>query len=192
MVRWNAHQLPNHKKTCRASQEIEKMEADGIFDVLPKKEVQQLVKERQKLEKFSVVCDMGKLPDAVFVVDSRKERIAVHEARRLNIPIISIVDTNCDPDEIDYVVPGNDDAIRAIKLITSRIADAVIEGLEGLDAAPVDADTVESPVGEIREHEIDSEIEDVVADVVEVPLDNDVVEINQVDNVTAHDSDVNE
>lgn len=123
---------------------------------------------------------MARLPDAVFVVDPRKERIAVQEARKLNIPIISIVDTNCDPDEIDYVIPGNDDAIRAIKLICGRISDAVIEGLEGLDAESMEA---ASPVGEIREDEIVSEIEDSVTDVPEMPLDNDVVEIVEMDDV---------
>jgi small subunit ribosomal protein S2 len=183
-VRWLGGMLTNFqtiRKRVRRLQEIEQMGTDGSFGVLPKKEVLQLMKEKQKLEKFlGGVRDMERLPDAVFVVDPRKERIAVQEARKLNIPIISIVDTNCDPDEIDYVIPGNDDAIRAIKLICGRMADAVIEGLEGLDAA--------SAVGEIREDEIVSEIEDNVTDIVEMPLDNDVVEIVEMDRVSAHDS----
>ena len=182
-VRWLGGMLTNFqtiRKRVRRLQEIEQMGTDGSFGVLPKKEVLQLMKEKQKLEKFlGGVRDMERLPDAVFVVDPRKERIAVQEARKLNIPIISIVDTNCDPDEIDYVIPGNDDAIRAIKLICGRMADAVIEGLEGLDAA--------SAVGEIREDEIVSEMEDSVTDIVEMPLDNDVVEIVEMDHVSAHD-----
>ncbi len=183
-VRWLGGMLTNFqtiRTRVRRLQDIEKMEIDGSFEVLPKKEVLQLMKEKQKLEKFlGGVRDMARLPDAVFVVDPRKERIAVQEARKLNIPIISIVDTNCDPDEIDYVIPGNDDAIRAIKLICGRISDAVIEGLEGLDAESMEA---ASPVGEIREDEIVSEIEDSVTDVPEMPLDNDVVEIVEMDDV---------
>jgi len=186
-VRWLGGMLTNFqtiRKRVGRLQEIEQMETDGSFNVLPKKEVLQLMKEKQKLEKFlGGVRDMEKLPDAVFVVDPRKERIAVQEARKLNIPIISIVDTNCDPDEIDYVIPGNDDAIRAIKLICGTIADAVIEGLEGLDSA--------SAVGEIREDEIVSEMEDSVTDIVEMPLDNDVVEIVEMDHVRVQDSDDN-
>lgn len=112
--------------------EIEKMAEDGTFDVLPKKEVAQLKKEQERLEKFlGGIKEMKELPDALFVIDPRKERIAVAEARKLNIPIIGIVDTNCDPDEIDYVIPSNDDAIRAVRLITSKMADAVIEGRQG-------------------------------------------------------------
>ena len=111
--------------------ELEKMEEDGTFEVLPKKEVSQLLNEKQKLERFlGGIKHMKSLPAALFIVDPRKERIAVREARKLNIPIVAIVDTNCDPDEIDYVIPGNDDAIRAVKLLTSKIADAVIEGTQ--------------------------------------------------------------
>ncbi len=143
-VRWLGGMLTNFRtirKRVRRLQEIERMETDGSFSVLPKKEVLQLMKEKQKLEKFlGGVRDMAKLPDAVFVVDPRKERIAVQEARKLNIPIISIVDTNCDPDEIDYVIPGNDDAIRAVKLITSRVADAVLEGRQGEQLTDVDVE----------------------------------------------------
>ena len=111
---------------------IDKMEQDGQFDVLPKKEVIKLQAEREKLEKnLGGIREMKKLPGALFVVDPRKEHIAVTEARRLGIPIVGIVDTNCDPDEIDYVIPGNDDAIRAVKLITSTMADAIIESRQG-------------------------------------------------------------
>lgn len=112
--------------------EIEKMEADGIFDLLPKKEVIELRKEWDRLEKFlGGIKDMPRIPDVIFIVDPRKERIAVQEAHKLNIPIVAMVDTNCDPDEIDYVIPSNDDAIRAIKLITTALADAIIESNQG-------------------------------------------------------------
>ena len=108
------------------------MEEDGTFEVLSKKEVLALKREQEKLEKsLGGIKDMEELPGALFIVDPRKERIAVAEAKKLNIPIVAIVDTNCDPDEIDYVIPGNDDAIRAVKLLTSRMADAVIEGRQG-------------------------------------------------------------
>ena len=111
---------------------IDAMEKNGQFDVLPKKEVIKLCAEREKLEKnLGGIREMRKLPGAMFIVDPRKERIAVAEARALKIPIVAIVDTNCDPDEIDYVIPGNDDAIRAIKLISSIMANAVLEGKQG-------------------------------------------------------------
>jgi small subunit ribosomal protein S2 len=112
------------------------MEADGTFELLPKKEVIKLNLEIEKLEKFlGGIKDMEELPGALFIIDPRKERIAVAEAKKLNIPIVAIVDTNCDPDEIDYVIPGNDDAIRAVKLIAGAMADAVIEGREGQTGA---------------------------------------------------------
>src|SRR5690606_20449894 len=112
--------------------EIEKMEEDGTFDVLPKKETINILKEKERLLKFlGGIKDMKKLPDAIYVIDPRKESIAIAEARKLGIPIVGIVDTNCDPDEIDYVIPANDDAIRAVKLLTSKMADAVIEGKQG-------------------------------------------------------------
>ncbi|MGO4927405.1 30S ribosomal protein S2 [Fundicoccus sp. Sow4_D5] len=112
--------------------EIEKMEADGIFELLPKKEVIEIRKEWDRLEKFlGGIKDMPRIPDVIFIVDPRKERIAVQEAHKLNIPIVAMVDTNCDPDEIDYVIPSNDDAIRAIKLITTALADAIIESNQG-------------------------------------------------------------
>ena len=114
--------------------ELEQMEENGTFEVLPKKEVQTLKHEMEKLEKnLGGIKDMNKLPGALSIVDPRKERIAVAEARKLNIPIVAIVDTNCDPDEVDYVIPGNDDAIRAVKLLTGKMADAVLEGRQGQD-----------------------------------------------------------
>ncbi len=119
---------------------IDRMEKEGQFEVLPKKEVIKLMAEREKLEKnLGGIREMKKLPGALFVVDPRKEHIAVAEARALNIPIVGIVDTNCDPDEIDYVIPGNDDAIRAVKLIAGKLADAILEGKQGeqIEEAPV-------------------------------------------------------
>ncbi|MBQ3224042.1 MAG: 30S ribosomal protein S2, partial [Clostridia bacterium] len=121
---------------------IDQMEATGQFEVLPKKEVIKLCGEREKLEKnLGGIREMKGLPGALFIVDPRKEHIAVAEARALNIPIVAIVDTNCDPDEIDYVIPGNDDAIRAVKLIAGKMADAILEGKQGEqnEAAPEEA-----------------------------------------------------
>lgn len=133
--RWLGGTLTNFetiRKRVKRLKDIEKMEEDGTFEVLPKKEVVLLRKEMDRLEKFlGGIKEMNSLPDAVFIIDPRKERIAVAEARKLNIPIIAIVDTNCDPDEIDYVIPGNDDAIRAVKLLTSKMADAVMEANQG-------------------------------------------------------------
>ncbi|RAL26318.1 30S ribosomal protein S2 [Thermoflavimicrobium daqui] len=133
--RWLGGTLTNFqtiRKRIDRLHELEKMEQDGIFEVLPKKEVILLKKEQARLEKFlGGIKHMKKLPDAIFIIDPRKERIAVAEARKLNIPIISIVDTNCDPDEVDYVIPGNDDAIRAVRLFTAKIADAILEGRQG-------------------------------------------------------------
>ncbi len=124
---------------------IDKMEKEGQFELLPKKEVIKLLAEREKLEKnLGGIREMKKLPGALFVVDPRKEHIAVAEARALKIPIVGIVDTNCDPDEIDYVIPGNDDAIRAVKLIAGKMADAVLEGKQGEQIE----ETVEAPVAE--------------------------------------------
>ena len=116
--------------------ELEEMRVNGTFDVLPKKEVAKLNLELEKLEKnLGGIKEMPKLPDAVFVVDPKKEHLAVAEARRLGIPIVGIVDTNCDPEEVDYVIPGNDDAIRAIKLITAKMSDAILEGRQGVSFA---------------------------------------------------------
>ena len=133
--RWLGGMLTNFKtmrtRIARLNQ-LQKMQADGTFDLLPKKEVIKLQLEIAKLEKYlGGVKEMKKLPGALFVVDSRKEKNAIAEARKLNIPIVAIVDTNCDPDEIDYVIPGNDDAIRAIKLISQTMANAVLEGKQG-------------------------------------------------------------
>jgi small subunit ribosomal protein S2 len=129
--RWLGGMLTNfHTMQSRIGRlrELERYEADGTFERLPKKEAAKLREERDKLDRFlRGIKDMGKPPGAVFIVDLKKERIAVAEARKLNIPIVAIVDTNCDPDEVDYVIPGNDDAIRAIKLIANKIADSIIE-----------------------------------------------------------------
>ncbi|MBQ1415834.1 MAG: 30S ribosomal protein S2 [Selenomonas sp.] len=144
--RWLGGMMTNFQtiqKRVNRLKELEAMEADGTFEVLTKKEVQGLRHEMEKLEKYlGGIKEMNKLPGALFVVDPRKERIAVAEARKLNIPIVAIVDTNCDPDEVDYVIPGNDDAIRAVKLLTGRMADAIMEGRqgEGGDAAEAAAE----------------------------------------------------
>ncbi|MDS1029094.1 30S ribosomal protein S2 [Bacillota bacterium LX-D] len=133
--RWLGGMLTNFQTIRRRIDrlhELERMEEEGVFEVLPKKEVAQLLNEREKLQRFlGGIKSMQNLPGALFVIDPRKERIAIAEARRLGIPIVAVVDTNCDPDEVDYVIPGNDDAIRAVKLLTAKIADAVIEGTQG-------------------------------------------------------------
>ncbi len=133
--RWLGGMLTNFKtirKRIDRLDQIDAMEEKGQFELLPKKEVIKLEREREKLNaNLGGIRNMKKLPDAIFVVDSKKEHIAVAEARNLNIPIVGIIDTNCDPDEIDYVIPGNDDAIRAIKLIAGKMADAVLEGRQG-------------------------------------------------------------
>jgi small subunit ribosomal protein S2 len=149
--RWLGGTLTNFatiQKRIARLRELEGMRVQGDFDRLPKKEVGRLTDELEKLEKFlGGIKDMHRLPDAVFIVDPKKERIAVMEARKLKIPIIAVVDTNCDPDEIDYLVPGNDDAIRAVKLMVSKIADAIIEGRteveSGYDDAYADAPAIE-------------------------------------------------
>ena len=138
-ARWLGGMLTNFKtmrgRVDRLNQ-LKKMQEDGTFDMLPKKEVIKHMGEIAKLEKYlGCVVDMKRLPGALFVVDPRKESNAINEARKLNIPIVAIVDTNCDPDEIDYVIPGNDDAIRAIRLISSVMANAIQEGKQGADAA---------------------------------------------------------
>ncbi|MBP1759152.1 MAG: ribosomal protein [Firmicutes bacterium] len=133
--RWLGGMLTNFQtiqKRVDRLRVLERMEAEGVFEVLTKKEVSALRHEMEKLERFlGGIKNMKKLPDALFIVDPRKERIAVAEARRLHIPIVAIVDTNCDPDEIDVVIPANDDAIRAVKLLTAKMADAIIEGQQG-------------------------------------------------------------
>ena len=153
-ARWLGGMMTNFKtmrtRIDRLAQ-LRKMEADGTFAMLPKKEVIKHQAEIEKLEKYlGGVKEMKKLPAALFIVDPRKERNAIAEARKLNIPIVAIVDTNCDPDEIDYVIPGNDDAIRAIRLIAATMANAVIEGRQGEDApeAAEAAETTEAPAAE--------------------------------------------
>ncbi len=130
--RWLGGMLTNFttvKKSIERLKKIETMKADGTYNVLTKKEVSQLEKEREKLEKnLCGIKEMKSIPAAIFIIDPRKENIAVEEAKRLSIPIVAVVDTNCDPDNADYVIPGNDDAIRAIKLISSKMASAIIEG----------------------------------------------------------------
>jgi small subunit ribosomal protein S2 len=141
--RWLGGMLTNFKtiqKRIARLRQLEKMEEDGTFDVLPKKEVLGLRHEMEKLNKnLGGIKDMKKLPAAMFVVDPRKEHIAVLEARKLHIPIVATVDTNCDPDEIDYVIPANDDAIRAVRLLAGKMADAVLEGRQGQQTAETEA-----------------------------------------------------
>ncbi len=149
--RWLGGMLTNYstiKKSIDKLKRIEEMKENGTYEVLPKKEVAKLEKEREKLDKnLGGIKEMDNLPGAVFIIDPRKEIISTKEAKKLMIPIVAIVDTNCDPDNIDYVIPGNDDAIRAIKLITSKIADAIIEGKEKLER-------------EIEKEKIDEQIEE--------------------------------
>ena len=141
--RWLGGMLTNFKTIqtrIKRLEQLHTMEEDGTFALLPKKEVVKLNLEIEKLEKFlGGIKNMKKLPAALFIVDPRKEKIAVAEAKKLNIPIVAIVDTNCDPDEVDYVIPGNDDAIRAVKLIAGTIANAIIEGRQGGDAEAAEA-----------------------------------------------------
>ena len=150
-ARWLGGMLTNFKTIqtrIRRLEQLHTMEEDGTFNLLPKKEVVKLNLEIEKLEKFlGGIKTMKKLPAALFIVDPRKEKIAVAEAKKLNIPIVAIVDTNCDPDEVDYVIPGNDDAIRAVKLIAGTIANAVIEGRQGDDTAAAE-EAQEAPAEE--------------------------------------------
>ena len=143
-ARWLGGMLTNFQtiqKRIRRLAQLKAMEQDGTFNLLPKKEVIKLNLEIEKLEKFmGGITEMKKQPAALFIVDPRKERIAVAEAHKLGIPIVAIVDTNCDPDEVDYVIPGNDDAIRAVRLIAGAMADAIIEGRQGESNAPAAAE----------------------------------------------------
>lgn len=154
-VRWPGGMLTNYKtikKSIQRLNSLNKMAEDGTFDLLPKKEVAALMKEKHDLERdYGGIKDMPGLPSAVFIVDPRKEKNAVAEARKLGIPVIAIVDTNCDPDDADYIIPGNDDAIRAIRLISSVIADAIIEGRQG--------EQFEEAVAEITEAEAEEDAE---------------------------------
>ncbi len=178
--RWLGGTLTNFKTIMsRVSRlkELEEMSEDGTFDVLPKKEVIKLRKQLDKLERnLGGIKDMRRLPDAVFVVDPKKERICVQEARSLGIPIIGIADTNCDPEELDYVIPGNDDAIRAVKLIVSKMADAVIEGKQG--EALEEEEEFEEEVEEYVEDEIAEEIveEEVAEEIAEEIVEEEVAE----------------
>ena len=153
--RWLGGTLTNWttiQSRVKRLKELKQMSEDGTFDVLPKKEVALLTKEMEKLERFlGGIEDMPRIPDVMFVVDPKKEKIAVHEANILGIPVVAMVDTNADPDDIDVIIPANDDAIRAVKLITSKLADAVIEGRQGEDAdadfhAEAKADSIEEIV----------------------------------------------
>ena len=145
--RWLGGMLTNFKtiqSRIRRLKDIEKMEETGKFDVLPKKEVIELKKEQAKLEKnLGGIKEMKKIPDAIFIVDPKKEKICVQEAKKLNIPLFGICDTNCDPEELDYVIPGNDDAIRAVKLIVSKMADAIVEANQGESFETEEEGTVE-------------------------------------------------
>ena len=148
-ARWLGGMMTNFKTIQRRIKRLEQlhqMEEDGTFNLLPKKEVVKLQLEIEKLEKYlGGIKTMTRLPGALFIVDPRKEKIAVAEAKKLGIPIVAIVDTNCDPDDVDYVIPGNDDAIRAVKLIAGAMADAVIEGRQGeQEAAEVAAEDEEA------------------------------------------------
>ena len=156
-VRWPGGMLTNFntiRKSIKRLKDLEKMQADGTFDLLPKKEVAKLLKEMQDLEKsYGGIKDMERLPSAVFVVDTRKEHIAVLEAKKLGIPVVAIVDTNCDPEDADYIIPGNDDAIRAIKLIAGALADAVIAAHGGVqeeaaEEAPASEEAAEEAAAE--------------------------------------------
>ena len=158
--RWLGGMLTNFgtiQKRIGRLKELEAMQEDGTFDVLPKKEVILLKKEMEKLERnLGGIKEMNKMPGVMFVVDPKKERIAILEARKLNIPVVGLIDTNCNPEDVDYVIPGNDDAIRAVKLITTVMANAVIEGKQGESFEPISNDVVE-------EQEEPTSMEEVVA-----------------------------
>jgi len=159
--RWLGGMLTNFKtiqSRIQRLKDLERMEREGTFEILPKKEVAQLMHEMEKLQRnLGGIKDMKRIPAVLFIVDPRKERIAIQEARNLGIPIVAIVDTNCDPDEVDYVIPGNDDAIRAVKLIAGKMADAVLEGKQGVqledqEVSPVAQDeSVEAPATSVEE-----------------------------------------
>lgn len=155
--RWLGGMLTNYstiKKSIDLLFELERQELDGTFEALPKKEVIQLRKQKERLEKFlGGIKNMTSIPDVLFVVDPRKERIAIKEAQLLGIPVVSIVDTNCDPDEVDLVIPGNDDAIRAVKLITGAMANAVLEGKQGVQ---LEDTSVEAIADESQEETVEA------------------------------------
>ena len=171
--RWLGGMLTNFdtiRKSIDKLKRYEQMEEDGTFDLLPKKEVLQYQKEMDRLEKnLGGIKDMEKLPDVLFVVDPGEESIAVHEARILGIPVVAIVDTNCDPDDVDLAIPGNDDAIRAVKLITSIIADAVVEANQGSEFDPSEEDF-------IQEEDNNDETSEEKEEQEEAPLSNEDLE----------------
>ena len=175
--RWLGGMLTNFdtiRKSIEKLKRYEQMEEDGTFDLLPKKEVLQYQKEMDKLEKnLGGIKDMEKLPDVLFVVDPGEESIAIHEAHILGIPVVAIVDTNCDPDEVDLAIPGNDDAIRAVKLITSVMADAVVEANQGSEFDPSEEDFIAQ---EDDEEETSVENQEEVEETEEAPLTNDELE----------------
>ncbi|WP_394023270.1 30S ribosomal protein S2 [Anaerococcus martiniensis] len=175
--RWLGGMLTNFdtiRKSIEKLKRYEQMEEDGTFDLLPKKEVLQYQKEMDKLEKnLGGIKDMEKLPDVLFVVDPGEESIAIHEAHILGIPVVAIVDTNCDPDEVDLAIPGNDDAIRAVKLITSVMADAVVEANQGSEFNPSEEDFIAQ---EDDEEETSVENQEEVEETEETPLTNDELE----------------
>ena len=156
--RWLGGILTNYntiKGRIKRIDEIEKMEADGLFEVLPKKEVVEIRKEYDRLNKFlGGIRNMKDMPKAIFIVDPRKERNAINEAKKLNIPVVAMVDTNCDPDEVDYVIPSNDDAIRAVRLMTSKMADAVLEAQKGVS----DQEVAEEQNIDLTEEETTEEV----------------------------------
>ena len=161
--RWLGGMLTNFKtiqSRIQRLKDLERMEREGTFEILPKKEVAQLMHEMERLQKnLGGIKDMKRIPSALFVVDPRKERIAIQEARNLGIPIVAIVDTNCDPDEVDYVIPGNDDAIRAVKLIAGKMADAVLEGKQGVQTDDIASEPVSvEPVEAINTPEASPEV----------------------------------
>lgn len=153
--RWLGGMLTNFdtiQKRIQRLKDLEAMEQDGTFEILPKKEVILLKKEMEKLEKnLGGIKEMKKVPEVMFVVDPKKERIAILEARKLNIPVVGLVDTNCNPEDVDYVIPGNDDAIRAVKLITNVMANAVIEGKQGESFEPLQEEVVNEEPTSIEE-----------------------------------------
>lgn len=181
--RWLGGMLTNYRTIQTRIQrlrELEKMEEDGTLDQLTKKEAARLREEKNKLEKFlGGIKDMPGLPSAVFIVDLKKERIALLEARKLEIPVVAIVDTNCDPDEVDYVIPGNDDAIRAIKLISSKIAEAILEvkpPAEGEEVAAEGAEEFEEGLGEEETEEefaVEEEDELKPEELTDIPFDEE-------------------
>ena len=160
--RWLGGMLTNYKtirKRINRLKDLEKMEEDGTFDLLPKKEVINLRHEMERLEKFlGGIKEMDKLPDLLFVIDPKKEKIAVSEAKILGIPVIGVVDTNCDPDEVDIAIPGNDDAIRAVKLLTGTIANAIVEARQGEQFEVEEREEQE----EVQDNEEDLNLEDLV------------------------------